>query len=86
MLACAFLTLPIFATYFALRVKSLLGAAALTVLATWLPTQFAGEAVLMFTDRPGLLFPLFLLLGYGAGALLACLMLRHSLSRRIYSF
>jgi len=86
MLACAFLTLPIFATYFALRVKNLLGATALTVVATWVPMQFAWEALLMFTDRPGLLFPLFLLLGYGAGAFLAFAMLRHSLSRRSYSF
>ncbi|HEV7925183.1 MAG TPA: ABC transporter permease subunit, partial [Verrucomicrobiae bacterium] len=48
-LACGFLALPIFATYFALRVKNLIVAAVLTFIALCIPTAFAEEFVQMFT-------------------------------------
>ena len=40
-LVCGFFTLPVFATYFALRVKNLIVAAVLTWIALWLPFAFA---------------------------------------------
>lgn len=89
--AIGFLTLPVFATYFALRVKNLFVAAALTWLALLLCPYFAFTllgALSILGDIP--LVPPIL---YGvpfltnlAFALLACFLLRHSLSRRIYSF
>jgi hypothetical protein len=88
-LACVFLTLPVFATYCALRVKNLIVAAVLTWVAAGLPAMFAAESIQMFADfdKVGLLIivPIFFL-SYGAFAMLACSLLRHSLSRRIYSF
>jgi ABC-type Na+ efflux pump permease subunit len=88
-LACAFLALPVFATYSALRVKNLIVAAVLTLIAVWLPLAFALSFVEMFTDvdeAGAVVVVPMLLLSYGAFALLACWLLRHSLSRRIYSF
>jgi ABC-type transport system involved in multi-copper enzyme maturation permease subunit len=89
-LACAFFALPVFATYFALRVKNLIVAAVLTWIALCVPAAFAGEfsQVLTGSDQVeiGLLLPLLDLLSYGAFTMLTCLLLRHSLSRRIYSF
>ncbi|MGA3180067.1 MAG: hypothetical protein ABSF38_06985 [Verrucomicrobiota bacterium] len=89
--AIGFLTLPVFATYFALRVKNLFVAAALTWLALLLCPYFAFMALgalSIFFDRP--LIPSVLYEGVFltslAFALLACFLLRHSLSRRIYSF
>jgi ABC-type Na+ efflux pump permease subunit len=89
--AIGFLTLPVFATYFALRVKNLFVAAALTWLGLLLCPFFAFTllgALSILGDIP--LVPPIL---YGvpfltnlAFALLACFLLRHSLSRRIYSF
>jgi hypothetical protein len=83
------LTLPVFATYCALRVKNLIVAAVLTWVAAGLPAMFAAESIQMFADfdKVGLLIivPIFFL-SYGAFAMLACSLLRHSLSRRIYSF
>jgi ABC-type Na+ efflux pump permease subunit len=88
-LACGFLTLPVFATYFALRVKNLIVAAVLTWIALCLPALFAEAACQLFLDNDwaglGFMAPI-ILLSYGAFALLACFLLRHSLSRRIYSF
>jgi ABC-type Na+ efflux pump permease subunit len=89
-LTCLFLTLPVFATYFALRVKNLIVAAVLTWVALWIPGCFVLEA---FADvggsydagDMGVMLPL-VFLSYLAFALLACFLLRHSLSRRIYSF
>jgi hypothetical protein len=85
-LICGFLTLPVFATYFALRVKNLFAAAALTWVVLCLPAVTAPE--LYMYNRPLDLGPVLLVivLMYSAFALLACAMLRHSLSRRIYSF
>jgi ABC-type Na+ efflux pump permease subunit len=88
-LACAFLTLPVFATYFALRVKNLIVAGVLTWIALCLPAAFATEFIQMFTNSDQLemwLIPPMALLSYGAFTLLTCFLLRHSLSRRIYSF
>jgi len=87
---CLFLTLPVFATYFALRVKNLVVAAVLTWVALWIPGCFVMEAMADVgrgydsADAAVMLPPLFL--SYLAFALLACALLRHSLSRRIYSF
>jgi ABC-type transport system involved in multi-copper enzyme maturation permease subunit len=85
-LVCGFLTLPVLATYFALRVKNLIVAAALTWVVLCLPAVMAPEFSLY--NRPlnlgSMLFVI--VFTYGAFALLACVMLRHSLSRRIYSF
>jgi ABC-type transport system involved in multi-copper enzyme maturation permease subunit len=87
-LACAFLTLPVFATYFALRVKNLIVAAVLTWVALWLPFILVMEAeqlvLEMYGVTPGFILAIFF--SYSAFALLACFLLRHSLSRRIYSF
>jgi ABC-type Na+ efflux pump permease subunit len=88
--ACHFLSLPVFATYFALRVKNLIVAAVLTWIALWIPGCLMLEA---FADVVGrfdwsllvVMFPA-AFLSYLAFALLACFLLRHSLSRRIYSF
>jgi ABC-type Na+ efflux pump permease subunit len=88
-LVAGFLILPVFATYFALRVKNLVGAAALTGVALCLPFLFAMAVARLFTEREETLLvvqPLMILLNYGAFALLAGFLLRHSLSRRIYSF
>jgi len=84
-MACAFFTLPVFATYFALRVKNLVVGAVLTWVALGAPAMLAAETGFFLTgsgDPP----PMLVLLSYGAFAALTCFMLRHSLSRRIYSF
>jgi ABC-type transport system involved in cytochrome c biogenesis permease component len=87
--AYGFLTLPIFATYSALRVKNLIVATVLTWIALFVPQIFAAESIQMFTDFDEV-GPIFMLvidfLSYGAFTLLTCFLLRHSLSRRIYSF
>jgi ABC-type Na+ efflux pump permease subunit len=87
--ACGFLTLPVFATYFALRVKSLPGATVLTWVALCVPVLFAAAATDLFVEshraQMGFMPPV-VFLSNGAFALLACFLLRHSLSRRIYSF
>jgi ABC-type transport system involved in multi-copper enzyme maturation permease subunit len=87
--AVGFLTLPVFATYFALRVKNLIVAAALTWLALFLCLFFAISLhafVSVFVgDLPDDLY-VEVLLSNLAFALLACFLLSHSLSRRIYSF
>jgi ABC-type Na+ efflux pump permease subunit len=88
-LACGFLSLPVFATYFALRVKNLIVAAVLTWIALCLPAAFAAEFIQLFTGSDQIetwWMPPMALLSYGAFALLTCFLLRHSLSRRIYSF
>ena len=94
-LACGFLALPVFATYFALRVKNLIVAAVLTWIALFLPF-FAlflpfffllSHWVRFYYSYPtdtGFIIAIFF--SYAAFALLACFLLRHSLSRRIYSF
>jgi ABC-type Na+ efflux pump permease subunit len=88
MLACCFLTLPVFATYFALRVKNLIVAALLTWVALWVPFMFSMECNALGGDSNEIDLPLALLffVTYLFCALLACSLLRHSLSRRIYSF
>jgi hypothetical protein len=84
-LACAFLALPVFATYFALRVKNLVLGAVLTWIALGAPAMLAAETSYFFANKDDPL-PVLVLLCYGAFAALTCFMLRHSLSRRIYSF
>jgi len=87
--ACAFLTLPVFATYFALRVKGLIAASMLTVVATALPTVMGFAAVEWLPGQArfeAVWPPLLLGLSNGAFAVLACRLLQHSLARRIYSF
>jgi ABC-type Na+ efflux pump permease subunit len=89
MLACGFFALPVFATYFALRVKNLIAAAVLTLIAVAIPASFAGETVSALTGSDQVarwLMPILFLLSYGIFTLLTCFLLRHSLSRRIYSF
>lgn len=92
-----FLTLPIFATYFALRVKNLIAATVLTWIALWTPVIFAAVAIISFigrwdywnyrSNRPEMVWmPVMVLLCNAAFALLTCFLLRHSLSRRLYSF
>jgi hypothetical protein len=85
-----FLTLPIFATYFALRVKNLIAAAVLTWIALFTPVIFALLGMDPFAYRPNrydvLLFAPLVLFWNGAFALLTGFLLRHSLSRRLYSF
>ena len=87
-LACGFLTLPVFATYAALRVKNLIVAAVLTWLAMSVPAAFAAEVgqTIRSDSLEMWLMPPIVFLSYGACALLTCFLLRHSLSRRIYSF
>ena len=88
--AIGFLTLPVFATYFALRVKNLIVAAVLTWLALFLCPYLAFSThafVSNFIGHPteeNLYAAVFL--SNLAFALLACFLLSHSLSRRIYSF
>jgi hypothetical protein len=86
----AFLSLPVFATYFALRVKNLIVAAALAWLALFLCPFFAFCAFGCFSGLLGFIPAALIYIGVfmtnAAFALLACFLLRHSLSRRIYSF
>ena len=89
-LMAGFFALPVFATYFALRVKNLVGAAVLTWVALCLPVLF-GEALAQLFEvgeewaALALVVSLILLCN-AAFALLVCFLLRHSLSRRIYAF
>ena len=89
-ISCLFFTLPVFATYFALRVKNLIVAAVLTWVALWIPSCFVmgalGDVGRHYYGRDiGVILPA-VFISYLAFALLACFLLRHSLSRRIYSF
>ena len=87
-LACAFLSLPVFATYFALRVKNLIagGGADLDCSVGSLLACAGCRATIPDLDgiSAGFIFAIFFI--YSAFALLAFSLLRHSLSRRIYSF
>jgi len=88
-LACGFFTLPVFATYFALRVKNLIAAAVLTWVALFLPLMMAPWAAIVSTESEmaDVIWTLpAIFLSYLVFALLAVSLLRHSLSRRIYSF
>jgi ABC-type transport system involved in multi-copper enzyme maturation permease subunit len=84
---CGFLALPFCATYFALRVKNLFVAAILTWVALLIPPILSQECCIMFNveDDIGPYASLLLLSNVGL-ILLVCFLLRHSLSRRIYSF
>jgi hypothetical protein len=89
--ALGFLNLPVFATYFALRVKNLIVAAVLTWLALLLCPYFAFSlhaffAALLNQSTAGDSPYLDVLLSNAGFAYLACFLLWHSLSRRIYSF
>jgi ABC-type Na+ efflux pump permease subunit len=80
---CGFFALPVFATYFALRVKNLIAGAALTWVVLWLPILTHAETWYPTGDDSLLMavLPLYVIF-----AAVACFLLRHSLSRRIYSF
>ena len=81
----SFLALPVFTTYFALRVKNLFAAALLTWVAMFIAPAFGGLAMdNQNASDLGICFGIFC--GDLGFALLACFLLRHSLSRRIYSF
>lgn len=88
-LGCGFVALPIFATYFALRVKNLLVAGVWTVIGVFLPFVLGRELTELFLGWPGTdvraLVPI-LVVCYGGFVYLACRLLRHSLARRIYAF
>jgi len=87
LLFCVFLTLPVFATYSALRVKWVWLAVALTAAALFLPFALAGATITVLGDEPtGLSFLLALIVWYGVFVWLACRLLQHSLARRIYAF
>ena len=85
-LVCGFLTLPIVATYFALRVKNLIVAAVLTWVSLCLPAISGGSTGLIAGYVDMGFTALVVFFSYAAFAGLACFLLRHSLSRRIYSF
>jgi len=87
-LILAFLALPIFGTYAALRLKNLLAASVLTLVGVSLPGLFAVLTPGVFGkyDSSSPILSIALLGSYVAFAALACYLLRHSLSRRIYSF
>jgi ABC-type transport system involved in multi-copper enzyme maturation permease subunit len=87
-----YLVLPVFATYFALRVKNMIVAGVLT----WMVMALAPAMGFGAFDQvrwhffhldpsPGSIV-LGVLAGNAAFAALVCFLLRHSLSRRIYSF
>ena len=83
--ANAFVSLPIFATYAALRVKSLIGAAVLTWvgwLLVWISAAVLTSGIDGEADVPCSVIFIFNVLYVG----LTFFLLRHSLSRRIYSF
>jgi ABC-type transport system involved in multi-copper enzyme maturation permease subunit len=86
-IASGFLTLPVYATYFALRVKNLIVAAGLTWITLLLCPFFAFAANAFFVDHSSV-EPLFLEVVESnfIFAMVACFLLSHSLSRRIYSF
>jgi len=86
LISCAYLALPIFATYFALRVKNLMAAAVLTWIALCIPfILITGMFMDLYQyDSSSVLSAFFF--SYLALSFVACFLLRHSLSRRIYSF
>jgi len=86
---CGFFALPIFATYFALRVKNLFVAAILTWITLCFPNAFALVFAESFSTGNSAVFfaPLVILVCcYLPFVWLVYFLLRHSLSRRIYSF
>jgi len=86
---CLFLTLPVFATYFALRMKGLLRAAALTVIVEFVGYIMAMALLASFQpEGPTSVGVIIATISftYASFALVACFLLRHSLSRRIYAF
>jgi hypothetical protein len=90
--ANAFVALPIFATYCALRIKNLIGAAALTwggLVVSFLMGFSVADTVDASLGHGGLPMPMVcaILLAFNAGFVaLTFFLLKHSLSRRIYSF
>jgi len=87
----AFLILPVLATYFALRVRNLIAAAALTWIALPLCLVFAfvglalAEGGFPSSPDPAGAYTAVAVANLSF-AMLTCFLLRHSLSRRIYSF
>jgi ABC-type transport system involved in multi-copper enzyme maturation permease subunit len=86
MIACGFFALPFCATCFALRFKNLIVAAVLTWIALLLPPFIAGASNGIEPDGSAGLFCFLLLYANLVLVLLVTFRLRHSLSRRIYSF
>jgi ABC-type transport system involved in multi-copper enzyme maturation permease subunit len=86
----SFMALPVFATYFALRVKNLIVAALLTWAALLVSWYLGRQIIDLMAHSIGMLDPpltvMVIPLCNAALALAACFLLRHSLSRRIYSF
>jgi ABC-type Na+ efflux pump permease subunit len=89
-LICAFFTLPIFATYFALRLKNLILAGFFTWLALCIPPFLAYGCTNLFggvdPDYDGALAVSILVVASILFSLLTCFLIHHSLSRRIYPF
>jgi hypothetical protein len=86
--ASIYLSLPIFTTYFALRVKNMIVAAILTWLAVIVSLSFGALFVGMITggDESNFQEALGPFLGILSFTLVTCFLLRHSLSQRLYSF
>jgi ABC-type transport system involved in multi-copper enzyme maturation permease subunit len=85
-IACLFLALPFCATYFALRVKNLIVAAILTWVALLLPLILTLCCSGFQADLPTGEACAVIVVGFFGLVMLICFLLRHSLSRRIYSF
>ena len=89
-LICIYITLPFFALYFALRFKNQIAAAVMTWLALLLPSLFVILWFEMVTSEYDETAEVWMLAGWSvvnlALALVACFLLRHCLSRRLYSF
>lgn len=85
---CVFLTLPMFATYAALRVKWTLGAIILTWAGVGLEFAFAIATGGLFEGFQGNIdaFPFWFTLSSAGFAALTFFLLHHCLTRRLYSF
>ncbi len=86
---CVFLTLPVIALYSALRVKNQIVAAGMTWAALLLPPLLVmlwGQFVIPSNNIPDTWISAGFALADLAAGLAACLLLRHRLTRRMYSF
>lgn len=85
-IVCGLLVLPFCTTYSALRVKNLFAAALLAWIAVLVPLMFAASCCEFNIEENAAWFCKILILGNIGLVWLLCFLLRHSLSRRIYSF
>ena len=90
---CGFLGLPLFATYFALRVKNVIVAIVLTLMALFLAPVMGLQLLRLmksdsdyYNNYPFWNYMIAIVAGYASLALPAYLRLRRNLARRIYSF